>query len=294
VVLQEGRYCPVGSVDERRADVKLVVATNEDLGVMVREGRFREDLYMRLNPATAMRLPSLRERRDDFAELLAAFLDRVVADPYNRELLVQYARQRGLTVPSTGRIPIAVGPRVPERIDAGRVHFLLQPSSLRQLREYAWPGNFRQLEMTLSNLVALTLVELVDRAAEVEPDEEGEGLPAEARRADVVPIPPRTVRELLRPMEASPRESAGPVSGLSDLPGGGHRVVVDLRAKDSLNAVGCDVERQYLAMLYDRYEGDLSRMAEMLLDDPAAGRKVQLRMNQLGLHLRKLKRRKGR
>ena len=60
---------------------------------------------------------------------------------------------------------------------------------------------------------------------------------------------------------------------------------------DSLNAVSCDVERQYMERLYDNYGGDLGRMAEALLGDPAAGRKVQLRMNQLGIKLRKLKRR---
>src|SRR5690606_1962187 len=90
LVLQEGRYHPVGSVEERVADVKLVVATNENLAAMVRDGRFREDLYMRLNPATAMTLPSLRERRDDFGELLAVFLSRVALEAYNRDLLLQY------------------------------------------------------------------------------------------------------------------------------------------------------------------------------------------------------------
>ncbi|MCA9699151.1 MAG: sigma-54-dependent Fis family transcriptional regulator, partial [Myxococcales bacterium] len=98
LVLQEGRYRPVGSVEERVADVKLVVATNETLALMVREGRFREDLYMRLNPATAVTLPSLRQRRDDFQHLLEFFFDRVCQSGYNRDLLLQYAEQRQLWV----------------------------------------------------------------------------------------------------------------------------------------------------------------------------------------------------
>ena len=50
LVLQDRRFRPVGAVEEEVADVKLVVATNEDLGALVRRGTFREDLWMRLNP----------------------------------------------------------------------------------------------------------------------------------------------------------------------------------------------------------------------------------------------------
>lgn len=286
-VLQDSRYTPVGSIDERQVDVKIVVATNEDLGAMVRDGRFREDLYMRLNPATAVTLPSLRGRRDDFQELLRAFLNRVADDAYNRELLVQYAEQRGLRVPAAGEtMPITVGAKVPARADPRRIHLLLQPSSYKILRDFPWPGNFRQLEMTLSNLVALTLVELVDRAEQVEPDD-----PGEASRPDVVPIPPRTVRELLRPMEPGRLGTKPVIEGVQDDGDGGLQLVVKLQAEDSLNAVSCAVERQYLEGLYEKYEGDLARIAQALLDEPGAGRKVQLRMNQLGIKLRKLKRR---
>ncbi|MEM6995011.1 MAG: sigma 54-interacting transcriptional regulator, partial [Myxococcota bacterium] len=101
-IMQDGRYCPVGSVEERHADIKLVVATNEDLAAMVAKSAFREDLYMRLNPATAMRLRSLRERKDDFGELVSVFLGRVCADPYNADLLQQYAAQRGLSLSTDG------------------------------------------------------------------------------------------------------------------------------------------------------------------------------------------------
>ncbi len=286
-VMQDGRYCPVGSVEERHADIKLVVATNEDLAAMVAQSSFREDLYMRLNPATAMRLRSLRERKDDFAELVSVFLQRVCADPYNRDLLQQYAVQRGLSLPADAEaLRISVGRSVPAKVDRGRVHFLIQPNSFKLLREYRWPGNFRQLEMMLSNMLALTLVELVDQAELVEPENMGE-----ASRAEVIPILPRTVRDLLRPMEVpanSANAEAPPVVETGD---GTHRVAVDVAAADSLNAVSCAVERQYLEKLYEKYGGELGRIAEVLLQDAGAGRKVQLRMNQLGIKLRTLKRR---
>ncbi len=286
-VLQDSRYHPVGSVEERQVDVKIVVATNEDLRTMVRDGRFREDLFMRLNPATGVTLPSLRSRRDDFVELLRTFLNRVAADPYNRDLLVQYAEQRGLRVPGPGEtMPITVGNTVPSRPDPRRIHLLVQPSSHKLLRDFPWPGNFRQLEMTLSNLVALTLVELVDRAEQVEPDD-----PTQVSRPDVVPIPARTVRELLRPMEPMLRPAAASPTGVVEDEDGQLRMMVKVDGADSLNAVSCAVERQYLEGLYEKYGGELARIAEVLLDDPGAGRKVQLRMNQLGIKLRRLKRR---
>jgi len=285
LVLQEGRYSPVGSVEERVVDVKLVVATNENLGGMVREGRFREDLYMRLNPATAVTLPSLRERRDDFQELLEFFVRRVAREPYNRDLLAQYAEQRGLAVPKEGEVmPVTVGRKLPQ-LDAKRVHFLFHPSSFRTLRDFDWPGNFRQFEMVLSNLVTFTLVELVDRAEQVEPED-----PAQASRPDVIPILPRTVRELLRPMETPDATATSEVEGVIE-PEDTHRIDVDIAPQSSLNAVSCDVERQYLELLYERHGGDLGRMAELLLGDREGGRKVQLRMNQLGIKLRQLKRR---
>ena len=289
-VLQERRYRPVGSVEERVADIKLVVATNENLVNMVREGRFREDLYMRLNPATAMTLPSLRERRDDFDQLLDVFMARVVREPYNRDLLAQYAQQRGLMPPEGGGdMPVTVGRSLPPRPDARRVHFLVHPSSYKLLREFEWPGNFRQFEMFLSNLVTLTLVELVDRAEQVEPED-----PGQASRPDVIPVLPRTVRDLMRPMEVHRLVVQEPeAEAAEEGQGNSHRISIDLAPGESLNAVSCAVERQYLEQLYEKCSGDLARMAEALLDDPGAGRKVQLRMNQLGIKLRTLKRRRG-
>lgn len=288
LVLQEGGYRPVGSVEERTADVKLVVATNENLAQMVRSGRFREDLYMRLNPATAVTLPSLRQRRDDFQHLLEFFIERVCQSGYNRDLMVQYAEQRGLAPALDGeRMRVTVGRKVPAKPDARRIHMLLHQNSYNLLQDFGWPGNFRQFEMVLSNLVTFTLVELVDHVEQVEP-EVGE-LDA---RPDVIVIQPRTIRDLLRPFA----EIAGVASEAPALDeelsedGDGMRMSIRVAPGESLNAVSCEVERQYLERLYHHYGGDLSRVAAFVLGDAEAGRKIQLRMNQLGIKLRELKR----
>ncbi len=277
LVLQEGAYCPVGAVEERIADIKLVVATNENLSTMVRAGRFREDLFMRLNPATAVTLPALCERRDDFGELLEFFVRRVCAESYNHDLFVQYLDQRGQPTPAVGEnVRVTVGQKLPARGDPSRVHLLLHPSSYNLLRDYNWPGNFRQFEMLLSNLLTFTLVDLVENADVIEP----EGADS---RFDVIPIQPRTVRDLLRPWD----DHVGKSTPTSE---DGSRIEIDVEAASSLNKVSQNVERQYLEQLFSLHGGDLGAIAQHLLGDAGAGRKVQMRMNQLGIKIRELKR----
>jgi two-component system nitrogen regulation response regulator GlnG len=134
--------------------------------------------------------------------------------------------------------------------------------------------------MTLSNLMTFTLVELVERAERIEPAGPDTG------RSDVIPIPAKIVSDLLRPM-AAPE----PAPDTTPLAVGPRQLLIDLQVAESLNAVSCNVERQYLEQLYDRCSGDLGRVGELLLGDAGSGRKVQLRMNQLGIKLRRLKRR---
>jgi DNA-binding NtrC family response regulator len=108
-VLEDGHYRRVGGTQEQRADVRVVAATNRVLEDELKAGRFREDLYYRLNVVTVY-LPPLRERRQDIAELAEHFLA---------------TRQ--------------VGP----------VRARLDPRALRALTHYDWPGNVRELANVL-------------------------------------------------------------------------------------------------------------------------------------------------
>ncbi|MFW5875429.1 MAG: sigma 54-interacting transcriptional regulator [Myxococcota bacterium] len=117
-VLQEGELERVGDDRTRRVDVRLVVATNRDLDAEVRAGRFRRDLYHRLNVFPLV-VPPLRERREDIVPLARYFLD-------------QHARA------------------------AGRPTFTLTPAHERLLLDYDWPGNVRELSNVVQRAVILS------------------------------------------------------------------------------------------------------------------------------------------
>jgi transcriptional regulator with GAF, ATPase, and Fis domain len=116
--LQFGEVQPVGAAKTLTVDVRFLTATNRRLEQEVREGRFREDLYYRLNAIT-LQLPSLKERRDDILPLFYHFL--------------------GLASGKAGR-PV---PQVERQLE-------------RVLREYDWPGNVRELENEAYRLLTLT------------------------------------------------------------------------------------------------------------------------------------------
>jgi PAS domain S-box-containing protein len=114
-VLQEGEFEPVGSARTRKVDVRLIAATNRDLKAETAEGRFREDLFYRLN-VFPIRLPALRERGDDVVELATEFARRFAHD-MGKELepFDEVVKQR--------------------------------------LCSYAWPGNIRELQNVIERAV---------------------------------------------------------------------------------------------------------------------------------------------
>jgi two-component system response regulator HydG len=123
-VLQEGEFERLGGTKTMRVDVRVVAATNHDVSQMVKEKRFREDLYYRLNVIT-IRVPPLRERREDI-RLLAQHFVSFYAAKNNRTL-------EGLT-----------------------------EDALRRLEGYAWPGNVRELENVIERGVVLARGALID------------------------------------------------------------------------------------------------------------------------------------
>jgi two-component system nitrogen regulation response regulator GlnG len=116
-VLQEREVEPIGGQSAMKVDIRVIAATNRNLDVELREGRFREDLYYRLN-VVPMKLPPLRERQEDIPELAAYFIHRF-ADEMN------------------------IAPRT------------LEAAALEVLQSYWWPGNVRELENLIKRIMVM-------------------------------------------------------------------------------------------------------------------------------------------
>ena len=116
-VLQERVYCPVGSRKELEADVRILSATNEDMERAIREGRFREDLYYRLN-VVPIEIPPLRERKRDIRPLVESFL---------KDMNKKYRYQKRFA-----------------------------DAAMEILYSYVWPGNVRELKNVVEQAVILS------------------------------------------------------------------------------------------------------------------------------------------
>ncbi|MGA2192092.1 MAG: sigma-54 dependent transcriptional regulator [Nitrospirota bacterium] len=122
-VLQEHEFERVGGEKTIKVDVRIIAATNKDLMTAVKEGRFREDLYYRLNVVT-INIPPLRERKGDIPDLANFFLSKFLAE--------------------TGK-----------RIEG------IEPAAMEMLVRYDWPGNVRELENIIERAIVLEKGELV-------------------------------------------------------------------------------------------------------------------------------------
>ena len=140
-VLQERKFRRLGGTEEIDADIRILAATNRDLSKMVADGTFREDLFYRIN-VIPLRLPPLRERQDDIPLLADHFATR-------------FAEQMGK--PITG----------------------ISKAAMARLKQYAWPGNIRELENAIERAIAL------ERTPTILPD----SLPEQIRDqvADIAP-----------------------------------------------------------------------------------------------------------
>ena len=123
-VIQEREFMPLGSTETIRVDVRIVAATNADLKKLVEEGRFREDLYYRLNVIN-LALPPLRDRKEDIPALVDHFFTKYCRE--NDKLLDE----------------------------AGRSRLTFEPDAMQILMDHAWPGNVRELENVVERAVVL-------------------------------------------------------------------------------------------------------------------------------------------
>lgn len=122
--IQEKEYRPLGSTKTRKADVRIISATNSIIEEAVREGRFRRDLFFRLN-IIPLRLPPLRDRREDIPLLAEHFLIKYAAE--FKKKITQFS-----------------------------------PAAMRNLKLYDWPGNARELEYIIQRAIVLAEYPIID------------------------------------------------------------------------------------------------------------------------------------
>ncbi len=117
-VLEDKRFRRVGDVRDRQVDVRLIAATHQDIGQLVREKTFRDDLYFRVS-TIPLAFPSLRERIEDIPIMANYLLDKLATD-------------------------------------LGRGEIQLEPDSIKALQAYSWPGNVRELRNVIERAVLLS------------------------------------------------------------------------------------------------------------------------------------------
>jgi len=172
-VIQEREFEPLGSERTERVDVRLIAATNRDLGRMVADGRFLEDLYYRLN-VIPLRLPPLRERTEDIPALVEHFIRK--------------HRDRA-------RRPI-------EGID---------DAAMKVLMRHPWPGNVRELENTIERAVVMATgsrIGLPSVSISSLPSGEGPTLPSMSLRNNVEWVERETVRRALAAVHGVKKDAA--------------------------------------------------------------------------------------
>jgi DNA-binding NtrC family response regulator len=155
-VIQEKEFTALGATDPVKVDVRILAATNADLHQLVKEGKFREDLYYRLNVIN-IALPPLRERREDIPLLAGHFF-------------TYYCRENNKFLDQSGRSILQ-----------------FQPEALQVLMEHAWPGNVRELENVVERAVVLATEQSVP--VEVLPDALLEANGIRRTRGDGAPLP---------------------------------------------------------------------------------------------------------
>lgn len=234
--IQEGEIDPVGSRKPQKVDFRLVSATNRSLLDMTKEGRFREDLYYRLN-VFPIWVPPLRDRKEDIPDLVRTFVARFAAEEGRRKL---------------------VG---------------VLPETIALLESYDWPGNIRQLEnavfraVVLSDGTHLTPDEFPQIAAQVGTVEVLDRHRAIETRPTLVSVRP-TAGEVVRTASAPVMDG---MSGWSPSPAGltlgpGPTPFGFLRSLDDTGHVRelSAIEEEMIRIAIDHYGGRMTEVAKRL------------------------------
>src|SRR5450432_3360302 len=278
LVLERGTVTRLGDTRPRPAMPKLVAATHEDVEALVHAGRFRADLFMRLNPAARLRVPPLRERTEDLPDLVRfAFLEALRGEalrPLARAYLASFPTPEDF---DEAKSAVIFGRPRAEAARRDAFTVFVSKEAMERLAAHDWPGNHRELRLFATNALVFCLTQHLD-AGPTSADGE-----VSARAPAILPVPDPLVARLLGAV------TGGPPRATAKGRAGARRIEIELPAAGTSARVSAEVEKQYLRALFAACAGDLERMARELLGPRGTARQVHLRLNQRGLRLRELR-----
>jgi DNA-binding NtrC family response regulator len=252
--IDDGRIRRVGGSADTPHAARVMAASNQDLERRAADGGFRADLLMRLNPALRLELPALSQRREDLEDLARISAARFFEDAGHRRQIATAVRAAG------GREPDPLTPTLaPAGGGEGAGPLILLPSKVwSAMRRHPWPGNLRQFEMVLHDMLAHAIY----AAGPPELEKSGRAL-----------------------FEVDARMAFGLLSGArsTDAP---DRLVLPRPRASSVTAYRREIEKAAFRVLFQEAQGDFETMAERMTGDRSEARAARLRFNKLGLRAR--------
>ena len=258
--LNDGTIRRLGATAEVPHSARVVAASNVDLAARSRASAFRADLLMRLNPALALELPPLSERREDMPELADLVAREFFREGANRREVFSRVRAAGGSDPA-GDVELARGE---DSVAASKapVVFALPGKAWAAMSRHSWPGNIRQFEMVLTDVLASALYG---------------GLPPaiDGRGRAVFAIEARMVFGLL--------------TGAREMDESVEKLVLPRPRGSSVAAFRKELERAAFRALFHEAGGDFEKMSRLMTGSTREARAARLRFNRLGLSARREK-----
>ena len=225
--LQQGEVDPVGSKKPVKVDIRLISATNRDMLQMVKEGRFREDLYYRLN-VFPIHVPPLRERKEDIPDLVAHFIRRLAAE-------------EGKPVVGISR------------------------DALAMLCAYEWPGNVRQIENTIFRAIVLCDGEMLQVSDFPQIASLVEGYADAAVPKPAQSAPPMTDGHIAPPAAHIPQAQPQPQTHtLADFARSNFSDGIAITDEAGNVRKLEDIEAEMIRLAIDKYKGHMTEVARRL------------------------------
>lgn len=257
--INDGRIRRLGSATEVPHSARVVAASNTNLESRAAQGSFRGDLLMRLNPALRLELPPLSARREDLPDLANLVASAFFDTPIHRREISTAVRAAGGPEP-TGAFELARTEDAASRAESSVV-FTLPRKAWTAIERHPWPGNVRQFEMVLADLLASAVY--------------GGATPVITRGRAFFALDARLVFDLLSGARLS-----------ESVP---ERLVFARPRGKTIAQFRKELERIVFRELFREARGDFDRMAEMMTGSRREGRAARLRFNRLGLSVREEK-----